>query len=159
VIKSVVVGSASVAPEIVPIGTRILVCVGLHGRIESIVSGSFVSIGVGIKSNGPKIVGIRLKNGGIINCILVRDGNIVVVNFKIIIAVRFLNNIIVRFGRIKISSGKCSYSSADSTSSSKKSSTDAFGRHSKSGTPPLISGWPSFSAMASTALVMGISVH
>jgi len=123
VIKSVAVGSASVAPEIVPIGTQIFVCVGLQGRLGSIVSGSFVSlgtfIGVGIKSNRPKIIGIRLKNGGVINCIIIRDGNIVVVAFNVIIAVRFLDNIILGFGRIEISSEKCSYSSADSTSSSK----------------------------------------
>jgi len=105
VIKSVAVGSASVAPEVVPIGSRIFVCVELNGRIGSVVSlGTF--IGVRIKSNRPKIIGIRLKNGGIINFIIIRDGNIVVVDFKIIIAVRFLDNIIVRFGRIKNIFGK-----------------------------------------------------
>jgi hypothetical protein len=57
VIKSVAVGSASVAPEVVPIGTRVFVCVGLNSRIGIIVSGIFVSgivvclgtfVGVGI---------------------------------------------------------------------------------------------------------------
>ena len=114
-IKSVAVGSASVAPEIVPIGTRIFVCVGLHVRVGSIVSGIFVSgivvclgtfVGVGIKSSRPKIIEIRLKNGGIINCIVIRDGNIVVGGFNVIIVVRFLDSIIVRFGRIKNIFGK-----------------------------------------------------
>jgi len=181
VIESVAVGSASVAPKIVPIGTRIFVCVRLHDCVGSIVSEIFVSgivvclgafVGVGIKFIRPKIIGIRLKNGGIINFIVIRDANIivirdanvsVVVDFNVIIAVRFLDNIIVGFGRIENIFGNISYSSADSTSSFKTSSTDAFGRHSNSGTPPLISGWPSFSAMASTAemtaLVMGISVY
>jgi hypothetical protein len=56
---------------------------------------------VGVKSTRFKIVEIRLKNGGIINCIVIRDGNIVVVDFNVIIAVRFLDNIIVRFRRIE----------------------------------------------------------
>jgi hypothetical protein len=88
VIESVTVGSASVAPEIVPINTRIFVYVGLHVRVGRIVSGIFVSgivvclgtfVGVGIKSTRPKIIEIRLKNGGIINCIVIWDGNIVVI--------------------------------------------------------------------------------
>jgi len=98
VIKSVAVGSASVAPEILPYPTQIFVCVGLHIRVGSIVSGIFVSgivvclgtfVGVGIKSTRPRIIEIRLKNGGIINCIVIRDGDIVVVRgFNVIIVVR-----------------------------------------------------------------------
>jgi len=116
VIKSVAVGSASVAPEIVPSGTRMFVCVGLHVRVESIVSGIFVSwivvclgtlVGVGIKSTRPKIIEIRLKNGGIINCIVIQDGNIVVVgSFNLIIVVGFLDNIMVGFGWIENIFGK-----------------------------------------------------
>jgi TATA-box binding protein (TBP) (component of TFIID and TFIIIB) len=91
VIKSVAVGSASVAPEIVRIGTQIFVCVGFHVRVGSIASWIFVSgivvclgtfVGVGIKSTRPKIIDIRLKNGGIINCIVIRDGKIVVVGAR-----------------------------------------------------------------------------
>ena len=45
----------------------------------------------------------------------------------------------------------------------KKMSLNMCAHYTDLGTPPLISGWPSFSAMASTAemtaLVMGISVH
>ena len=169
----VTVGSASVAPKIVLIRIRILVCVKLHDCVGSIASGIFVSgivvclgafVGVGIKLIRPKIIGIGLKNEGIINFIVIRNANIIAVKgFNVIVVVRFLDNIIVGFGRIENIFGKISYSSADSTSSFKKSSTDAFGRHSNSGTPPLIRGWPSFSAMASTAemtaLVMGISVY
>jgi hypothetical protein len=113
VIESVTVGSASVAPEIVPINTGIFVYVGLHVRVGSIVSGIFVSgivvclgtfVGVGIKSTRPKIIEIRLKNGVIINCIIIRDGNIIVIG--VIIVVRFLDNIIVGFGRIENIFGK-----------------------------------------------------
>jgi len=85
-------------------------------RVGSIVSAIFVSrivvclgtfVGVGIKSNRPKIIEIRLKNGGIINCIVIRDSNIVVVGgFNVIIAVSFLDNIIVGFGRIENIFGK-----------------------------------------------------
>ena len=112
-IESVTVGSASVAPEIVPINTGIFVYVGLHVRVVSIVSGIFVSgivvclgtfVGVGIKSTRPKIIEIRLKNGVIINCIVIRDGNIIVIG--VIIVVRFLDNIIVGFGRIENIFGK-----------------------------------------------------
>ena len=112
-IESVTVGSASVAPEIVPINTGIFVYVGLHVRVGSIVSGIFVSgivvclgtfVGVGIKSTRPKIIEIRLKNGVIINCIVIRDGNIIVIG--VIIVVRFLDNIIVGFGRIENIFGK-----------------------------------------------------
>jgi len=112
VIEPVTVGSASVAPKIVPIGTRIFVCVRLHVCVGSIASGIFVSgivvclgafVGVGINFIRPKIIGIRLKNGGIINFIVIRDANIIVVEgFNVIVVVRFLDNIVVGFGRIKI---------------------------------------------------------
>jgi len=120
VIKSVAVGSASIAPEIVPIGTQIFVCVELHVRVGSIVSRIFVPgivvclgafVGVGIKFIRPKIIGIRLKNGVIINFIVVRDANITVIRdvnvivvkkFNVIVVVRFLDNVIVGYGRIKI---------------------------------------------------------
>ena len=67
--------------------------------------GTFV--GVRIKSTRPKIIEIRLKNVGIINCIVIRDANIIVVGaFNVIIGVRFLDNIIVGYDRIKIIFGK-----------------------------------------------------
>ena len=105
-IESVAVGSASVAPKIVPIGTRIFVCVRLHDCVGSIVSEIFVSgivvclgafVGVGIKFIRPKIIGIRLKNGGISNFIVIRDANIIIVlkGINVIVVVRFLDNIVV----------------------------------------------------------------
>jgi hypothetical protein len=116
VIELVTVESASVAPKIVPIGTRIFVCVRLHVCVGSIASGTFVSgivvclgalVGVGIKFISPKIIGIRPKNGGIINLIVIRDANIIVVEgFNVIIVFRFLDNIIVGFGRMKNIFGK-----------------------------------------------------
>jgi hypothetical protein len=95
VIELVAVGSASVTPKIVPIGTRIFVWVRLHVCVGSIASGIFVSgivvclgafVGVGIKFIRPKIIGIRLKNEGIINFIVIRDANIIAVKgFNVIV--------------------------------------------------------------------------
>ena len=121
VIKLVAVGSASVPPEIVPIGTQIFVCVRLHICFGSIASGIFVSgivvclgafVGVGFKFIRPKIIGIRLKNGGIINFIVIQDASIIVIRdanvivVKMFYVVSFVDNIIVGYGRIKIIFGK-----------------------------------------------------
>jgi hypothetical protein len=97
-------------------------------------------VGVGIKFIRPKIIGIRLKDGGLINFIVIQDANIILVeSFNVIVVVRFLDNIFVGFGRIKIIFGKIFIFVGRFDFFFKKSSTDAFGRHSKSGTPPLIS--------------------
>ena len=85
----------------------------LHLSGIVICLGAFV--GVGIKFIRPKIIGIRLKNGGIIKFIVIQDANIIVIRdanvivikvFNVIVVVRFVDNIIVGYGRIKIIFGK-----------------------------------------------------
>ena len=146
-IESVIISSSSVAPEIVPIGIRILVCLRFCSpsiAIKIIFDASNRSVFV----VGARLKTVRLKTSGIIGFSEVVTVNRVVVRciLKNIVVGSILNVIEkVGVGTIardlkNILNYKKTGSFVDVTSSSRVSSTGVFGRHSKSGTPPLIRG-------------------
>ena len=80
--ESVIISSSSVAPEIVPIGIRILVCLGFHAPlvvVKNIFAASICSVSV----VGTRFEPIRLKLSGVIGFVSIRD--VVVVNINKIV--------------------------------------------------------------------------
>jgi len=149
-IESVIISSSSVAPEIVPIGVRILVCLRFHAPlvvVKIIFDASIRSVFV----VGARIEPIRLKLSGVIGFVSIRDVMVVHIN-KIVAGciihnfVESILNIVGRVGvdivvrELKTIFNENSCLSADVASSSNMSSTGASGIHLNSGTPPLIKG-------------------